>query len=189
MWTALLLISSLCGSGCEEELPPIMDADTPFALILAQGTDREVCVLTYYKLSNLREDQDEEDREGEVPEISEEEQIVVTVWRVTEEVQNAGFRGALMLALEDGFELESVRSHFEVLGLDECAGMLGEVQGLLPDELPDEPRERWSALNEIGADAFFPFDEQYRKIIESGRLEIATAAFIRSNASALSYLK
>ena len=190
-WGTLILFSLLCGSGCEEEPPPMMDADTPFATILAQGTDMEVCVLTYYKLSDLRELRAAEDNQGEVSEGSEEEQLIVAIWRLTEEVQNVGFRGAVMLELEGKFDFDSAGRYFETLELKECVDLLREVQALVPDDLPDEPEERWRAVNEIGAGrsgSFFPLDERYRRAHESGQVEKAMAAFIRKNASALSYL-
>lgn len=189
VWSLLILTSLASLSGCEEELPPIVDIDTPFSTLLTSGTDRELCEFTYYKICNQYNFHTRDGINVEVEKYSPEERMVILVWHTSDYIINGGFTMAYTARYVGDPDFEVTAKQFETLGLDEQMKILVEARNLAPEgKLPETPKERQAMLEGFGKAIVEPFDFRFREACSGGALEQKLAAYIRENAAALSHL-
>lgn len=187
---SVLIVAGLCGlSGCEEELPPIVDIDTPFARLLTNATDKELCEFTYYKICNRYDFYTRNGINVEVERYSPEERMVILVWHTSDCIVNGGFGFMFTIRYDEDPDFQITEDHFDQLGLDEQKKILVEARKLAPDNtLPETPKEREELMEGLGKEVVEPYDFRFRDACESGIVVEKLAAFIRKNAEALSHL-
>ncbi|MDA0587093.1 MAG: DUF4375 domain-containing protein [Planctomycetota bacterium] len=187
--SVLIVIGFFGLSGCEEELPPMLDFDTKFADLLTDATDRELCKFTFYKICNRYDFYTGDSINVEVEKYAPEECMVILVWHTTDNTVNGGFRLAFSVRYNGDPDFRITEKHFEQLGLHEQKTILAEVRDAASEgELPETPKERQALMRELERTVIESFDSRFRNACEEEMVEHKLAAYIREHAAALSHL-
>lgn len=192
-WPAVLSVLIVIGlfglSGCEEELPPMLDFDTKFTDLLTEATDQELCKFTFYKICNRYDFYSGDSVNVEVEKYTPEERMVILVWHTADNTVNGGFRFAFSARYIGDPDFKVTEEHFEQLGLHEQKNILAEVRDTaFEGELPETPKERQALMRELERTVLESLDSRFRNACNEEIVEHKLAAYIREHAAALSHL-